>query len=260
VDPLDLDMLGKVLNKPTHKRRLSGAVASDNSNDQATRQQGLTSRKIRRRHRANHTSCDLEPGVGEGCPASIAAERPNQTAPHTGTLYESGVAVDHTPGIPPEIVTDLRKQPLTKVEDAGGIDPRLQPCEFPSLGLRETSFAGDERLSRAVLDHHPDHEDQVLDLWWRERKTGIPGVRQECLLDRQPERLGHVVPNDQLEVGLDVDDPPGGLVAEVVVLQAEDMRGTHGANGNRAQRRHHIPELGGMRPVDQQIEVVVAPQ
>jgi hypothetical protein len=72
VDPLDLDMLGKTLDKPTDQRRLPGAVTPDHPNDQATRQQGLTGYKIRRRQRADQPSYDLEPSVREGCPASIA--------------------------------------------------------------------------------------------------------------------------------------------------------------------------------------------
>jgi hypothetical protein len=244
---------------PLDRGRLAGAVAADHRDHRAAAREPLA--RGRAQHLASdstgHTTRALEPHVGGARPSRERRQTRRQGTPGSQPRpdrlprIEGATASLEQLGVEEPALAQRGRERLA-------VDRGLQVRELAPFARPQRAAPGEDRLRRAVLQHHPDHQQHELDLRTRDLE-GSGGRRrgQERVLDRHAVVLGRVVAHHEPIVGVHVDELPRTLVEAVQMPDPLDptARGHH--RFPEAQPDQHLEEPLEIDGVDQQVEIVL---
>ena len=205
--------------------RLAGAVGADQrdhaaAGDEPLARSGRAGRSARRSpRRGARTSARRRPRAGGGRTArSPRSSRCPARMPRAGGRRRAAAP-------PGSCGRPVRRRPAASAARCAATRAGSARSSSHSSSVRADAGIGPlsatTRVPGQVLEHQPRDEQDQLELRRRDAQVaGGLGGGDEGALERQPVVLREVVPDDQLVVRVDVDEPAGGLVVAVVVEDA----------------------------------------
>ena len=136
------------------------------------------------------------------------------------------------------------------------IDAVLEEGEFGARRGRDLAPPGQHGIPRQVLQHQPDDQEDQLQLARGDAELAIPlGCVEERVLERDPVALGQVVADDELIVGMDVDESLGLAVIAVEVQDPGQRRWS--PCELEVEAMHDFREAVLVSASDEEVEVVL---